>query len=166
MNIKGNITMLLFVFFAVSGFGQGNTDQQKAKETDRIVEIELIRPALRLAAEKNTSPPWDAIFNAIAERYDRTVADRNVTRQQVFNYYGKDWTAFAKALVRYTEKYEDKNDIKLMHKNAESVLNASDDIGELKIALSWIKDAVEKEPEEYIAYRKTYDALMKKIEGQ
>jgi hypothetical protein len=166
MNLQRSIMMMLLVFSFVSGFGQGTADQQKAKETDRIVEMEIIRPALRQAAEKNTVPAWDAIFSVIAEKYDRTVADRNVTRQQIFNYYGKDWPAFAKALVRYTEKYEDKNDIKLMHKNAESVLNASDDIGELKIALSWIKDAVEKEPEEYVAYRKTYDALTKKIEGQ
>ncbi|WP_288883954.1 hypothetical protein [Pedobacter panaciterrae] len=81
---------------------------------------------------------------------------------KLFFYYGKDWKAFASAIVNYTEKYEDTANLATINTNANFVLEYSANKEELAKALAWSKKLVEKESDN-ADYKKTYEALKEKL---
>ena len=85
-----------------------------------------------------------------------------MTRAKLFYYYSKDWVKFATAIVEYTEKYEDKSNLKTMNTNAGFVLQYSTDKSELEKALGWSRLTLEKAPDNS-EYLKTRDALIEKL---
>jgi len=99
----------------------------------------------------------------ITTKYDGTYADRNVSRSKLFYYWAKDWALFSTALVHFTDVYENKEDLQLMNKNAQMVLEHSTNPVELKAATAWVKHAVDKDPSN-TTYRETYTALVAKSE--
>lgn len=119
---------------------------QDIKVLDEKIKVSMIDPAVNKAKETEAVPDWVALDRAIAKKYDAKTADRNVTRAKLFFYYAKDWKKFASAIVNYTEKHEDKTDLKTMLVNATFVLQHSSDKAELAKALGWAKMLTEKEP--------------------
>jgi hypothetical protein len=93
--------------------------------------------------------------------FDATYSDRTITSAKIYYYYGKDWPLFSIVLVRYTDTYEDKENLKLMNKNEMMILQYGTNPAELKAATAWVKHAVDKEPSN-TAYQETYSALAAK----
>lgn len=67
--------------------------------------------------------------------------------------------------MHFTVDYENKEDLRLMNKNAKMILKYSKDPEDWKTALTWVKHAVDKEPAN-AAYKETFDALSEKIKTQ
>jgi len=134
----------------------------KIRRTDSLIIATIISPEEQQAGEDSREPDWASLSPLIKTKYSAEDAERSITKAKIYFYYGKDWPEFNKALVLYTVKYEDKNDLRLMNINANYILKFSSDPEELKTALGWIKPALEKEPGNQ-DYKKTYDALNTKI---
>jgi hypothetical protein len=135
---------------------------QDIKAVDEKLKAELIDPAIAKANEAGAAPDWTALTKTVAAKYDAVTAERNVTRAKLFFYYGKDWKAFASAIVVFTEKYEDNSNLPTMLTNANFVLEHSTDKAELAKALAWANMLVEKEPNNE-DYKKTLEGLKEKI---
>jgi len=129
------------------------------RHNDSVIQADIIMPLVSRAAE---TPDWQVLGQNISTKYGDSYVDRTVTKAKIYYYYGKDWPLFSKALVHFTEAYEDKENLKLMNENAKMVLQFSQDPDELKAALAWVKHAVDKEPGN-ASYKETYDALSMKI---
>ena len=114
------------------------------------------------ANQDNVVPDWDALIKTITGKYDQVFADRTVTKAKIYYSYGKDWPVFTAAIVHYTEAYENKEDYKLMNKNANFILKYSSDKSELKTALGWMQPAAAKEPANE-TYRETVRASNEKL---
>lgn len=138
------------------------TPVQDVKATDEKVKAELIDPVVNKAHEADTTPDWAALTKTVTAKYDAVTADRNVTRAKLFFYYGKDWKAFASAIVNFTEKFEDKNDVQTIHTNAKFVLDHSESKAEVEKALAWSKSLVEKEPSNQ-EFKQTNEQLVAKL---
>lgn len=132
------------------------------KAVDDKVKAELIDPAIAKANEAGTAPDWSALTKTVTAKYDALTAERNVTRAKLFFYYGKDWKAFASAIVVFTEKFEDKSNLPTILTNANFVLEHSTDKAELAKALAWANMLVEKEPNNE-DYKKTLEGLKEKV---
>jgi len=105
------------------------------------------------AVKAGLIPDWLWIGRCIeAKKYSAYYADKNVARAKIFYNWGKDWPAFATAIVYFTNKYEDKSKAELMSKNAKMVLDYSINPAELKSAANWVKDTD----------KSTHDALLAK----
>jgi len=137
-------------------------DKKALDSIDKVVIAQIITPAEQQAARQNQPPAWDEMTKEITAKYSATEADRAVTKARIYFYYGKDWALFSAALVHYTTAYEDKEDLRLMNKNATYVLQHSTNPEEWKTARGWVKHAVDKEPSN-ATYKATYDALTEKI---
>ncbi len=127
---------------------------------DKIIIAQFITPAEQKAAGQE--PQWTAISQTIKASYSDVQADRAVTKAQIYYYYSKDWPKFSTAIVHYTNAYEDKEDFKLMNKNANFILAHSQNMEELKAALGWVQHAADKEPSN-TDYQQTVAALKVKI---
>jgi hypothetical protein len=135
---------------------------QTMQQNDSSIMTTIIQPML----ERNESNPnWESLGTEIQSGYGKTYVDRGVTRAKIYYYYNKDWPLFSTALVHYTVTFEDKENFKLMDKNAKMVLEHSQQPEEWKAAQGWVKHAMDKEPGD-AGYRATYDALTTKIKGQ
>jgi len=132
--------------------------------TDSLVITDIIKPAVKANSDKGLDPGWIAITKTVAEKYDTAFANRIIAKTKIFYYYNKDWAEFASAIVLYTEKYENHNDLNLLNLNANFILAYSSNTEELKTSLSWSKKTLEKKPTNP-EYQKTYDALLAKING-
>lgn len=167
---KPALTLLFSGILSFAGFAQSAPVKQKTAEeltaarNDSIIITDIINPTSNDALGKGQTPDWEAMRSQIALKYDGTYADRTITKARIYFYYGKDWPLFSTAIVHYTEAYEDKDDLRLMNKNAKYILRYSQEPAEWKKAQSWVKHAVDKEPSNS-TYKETYDALEMKIKG-
>ena len=132
---------------------------------DKVISKEIIHPALQNARSQNQEPDWKVLRTSITTRFDAASADRNITKAQIFFFYGRDWARFSTALVQYTQNYEWRDSLSLMNTNAKMVLDHSQNPAEWKSAQSWAKYASDKNPSND-TYRATYDALTEKIAGK
>lgn len=153
-----SIGLLLTISLAKAQTKLTKADFQK----DSIIKADIIDPAIHEA--QGEAPDWSGLTAEITQKYDAIYADRNIMRNQIFFYFGKDWFAFNGALVKYTEKYEPKDNLNLLNKNARMVLKYSNDKKELTVALGWSKHTVDIEPAN-ADYKKTFEALTAKIAG-
>ncbi|HEV2478590.1 MAG TPA: hypothetical protein VGS79_02955 [Puia sp.] len=131
---------------------------------DKVIMHEILGPALKSAQEQNQTPDWNILRTTISTRFDNNYAERNVTKAQIFFYYGRDWARFSTALVQYTDKYEWRDSLSLMNLNAKMILENSANPADWKAAQAWVKYASDKNPSNE-TYRATYDALTAKISG-
>src|SRR5258708_6561128 len=138
-------------------------NKKSLDSVDKIIINQIITPAEQ--HDPGQEPQWTALTQQIKASYSDVQADRAITKGQIYFYYGKNWPKFCAALVHYTEAYEDKNDLALMNKNANFILDRSTDPKELATALGWIKHAVDKEPSNE-KYKTIYDALAAKVNVQ
>lgn len=156
--------ILSLCFLLSMGFAHAQTKLTKENiQKDSIIKVEIIDPAITDA--QGDAPNWSSLTTEITQKYDAVYADRTVTKAQIYYDYGKDWPVFSTAIVRYTEKYEDHNNLKLLNYNAGFILKYSTDKKELETAMGWSKHTVEKEPGN-ADYEKTYDALKAKTESK
>ncbi|MDO6433031.1 hypothetical protein Q4E93_20655 [Flavitalea sp. BT771] len=158
---------ILLVLFVISSFqclqaqsaNATSAEMLTRQRNDSIILADIIMPLV----EKSTAvPDWDGLGATVKEKYGDTYVDRSVTKAQIYYYFNKDWPMFCKALVHYTEAYENKDDLRRMNKNAKMVLEYSQSPEELKTAAGWVKYAMNKEPDDH-GYKDTYDALTTKI---
>ena len=160
------ILILMCTILAGTGFLSAQTTTKMIasdatiRYNDSVILAEMILPL----ADKSETPDWDTFAADVKAKFGEGYVDRNVTKGKIYYYYSRDWNAFSKALVRYTEKYEDKNDAKLMNKNAKMVAQHSQDPEDCKVALAWLKRGMEKEPDN-TDYKQTYNALMEKTKS-
>jgi hypothetical protein len=150
----------LFSSLILSATFAHGQDKRALDSVDKVIINQIIAPAEQSAASQE--PSWTAILLQIKATYSDTQADRAITKAQIYYYYNKNWPKFSTAIVHYTETYEDKDDLKLMNKNANFILQHSTDPKELATARSWMKHAIEKEPSNE-TYKTTYDALGEKL---
>ncbi|HVV07244.1 MAG TPA: hypothetical protein VHC96_23615 [Puia sp.] len=148
--------------YAQSTSSGTTTTDTLQRHNDSVILSDVILPLVQNASKTRETPDWPTLGQDIRTKYGDSYVDRTVTKAKIYYYYGKDWPLFSQALVHYTEAYEDKEDLKLMNKNAKMVLQYSQNTDELKAALVWIKHAVDKEPGN-AAYKDTYDGLAMKI---
>jgi|ERR1700722_3096102 len=132
-------------------------------QKDSVIKTDIIDPAVSGAGGE--APDWKALTGEITKKYDDVYADRTVTKAIIYFTYGKDWPAFTAAIVKYTVKYEDPENLKLMNKNAKFILQYSTDKKELETASGWSKHTVDKERTNE-DYKKTYDALQEKLNAK
>ncbi|HXB07667.1 MAG TPA: hypothetical protein VNW04_11135 [Puia sp.] len=148
------------LFMALAGRAQ---DKKALDSVDKIIINSIIKPAEQAAGDQ--APNWAALEAQIKASYSDVQTDRAVTKAKIFYYWSKDWPQFSTALVHYTDVYEDKEDFKLMDKNAKMVVDHSTNLRDWKAALTWVQHAADKEPGN-AEYKATVDALKAKINGQ
>jgi hypothetical protein len=129
---------------------------------DSIIQKAILDPEIKKAYDNQRVPDWAAMQMNIAQKFDTISADRNVLRNKIFYYYGKDKPQFCAAIVSYTEKYEDNSDSQLMNKNANFILQYSTDKKEITTAVRWIQYAQRRDPSN-AEYKKTLEALETKL---
>jgi hypothetical protein len=134
-NKNMRMTKLLTMVFAMLLSGnflhaQSTTSKNSAgdplqRHNDSIILADVILPLVGRATNAHEIPDWQVLGQDISTKYGDNYVDRNVTKAKIYYYYGKDWRLFSQSLVHYTEAYEDKEDFKLMNKNAKMVLQYS-----------------------------------------
>jgi hypothetical protein len=122
--------------------------------TDRMITKENIDDYSQIS--------WPACRDSITKKYNATIADRVITRAQLYRDYGKDWPAFCSALIHYTDTYEDRKDLNLLDKNARMILENSNDKDCLQAVLRWSRQTLVAEPAN-AAYRSTYTLIQQKL---
>lgn len=155
------LTLLLALFFFQAD-AQSKSNPSIAYPKDSVIKVQIIDPVERAAERSDGKVDWTLINDLVTARYDSGFADRLVNKAQLFYYYGKDKEKFSTALVRYTDKFEDHNNLPLLNKNARMILQFSNDKAKMEEALSWSKHAVEADPGN-AEYKETLDALQSKI---
>ncbi|MGZ3874943.1 MAG: hypothetical protein ACXVJD_18625 [Mucilaginibacter sp.] len=156
--------MLVFSFILSAGLANAQVNN-KTFPKDSVIKVQIIDPFERAAAEQQETPDWAELTKQITDKYTAAFADRIVNKAQIFYDYGKDWAAFTAALVSYTEKYEDHNNLPLLNKNAGMVAQFSTDKKDLETALGWSTHTLDKDPGN-AGYQATQDALKTKIAAQ
>ena len=151
------VSMVISQVLAAQTVKQG-TDKESQRYNDSVILADVVKP---LMSKTDDAPNWEAFGDEINAKYGKFYVDRAVTKAKIFYYYGKDWPTFSKSLVHYTEAFENKDDLKLMNKNAKMVLKYSQDPEDWKAAMGWMKHVVDKEPGN-AEYKETYDGLMAK----
>ncbi len=159
--MKKKLSILLVILTSATLLSAQSPDAAVVRYNDSLILAGMIIPLVN----SGTTPDWDALAANVKAKYGDSYVDRTVTKTKIYYYYGKDWPVFSKALVHYTETYEDKGNLRLMNKNAKMVLQYSQDPDEWKAAVGWIRHAVDKDPDN-AAYKETYDALTTKIKGR
>lgn len=147
-------------FLAIGGRAQ---DKKYLDSVDRVIIKQIIEPAEQSAGGQE--PSWAALRLQIRVSYSEVQTDRAITKAQIYFNWSRDWAKFSTAIVHYTEAYEDKEDGKLMNKNAKFILEHSEDPKEWKTALGWVQHAADKEPDN-ADFKATRDALAAKVNGQ
>lgn len=138
-------------------------DKHTLDSVDKLIIAQFITPAEEKSPDQE--PAWGALRIRILASYSDTQADRAITKGQIYFYYGRDWAKFSTAIVHYTDAYENKDDARLMNKNADFILQHSQNPKEWKAAQGWVKHILDKDPSN-TACKTTYDALTSKINGQ
>jgi hypothetical protein len=131
---------------------------------DKSIMKEFIKPMLQEAREKNVEPEWLVVGVQIGNKYGIDAIGRNIVKAKLFYWYGKDWAQFSISLAYYTDHYEWKDSLSLMNMNAQMILQHSQSQADWKAAQRWVKYATDKNPSNE-DYRKTYDALTAKLNG-
>jgi hypothetical protein len=160
--------MLRSFFVLMAVFLTGTMLKAQTKEEknalDKKVIAEIVKPAQEQASQNNQAPDWDSLRKVISGKYNATEADRAITKAKIYASYGRDWPTFTAAIVHYTDAYEDKEDLNLMNKNANFILQQSNSADEVERAIAWMKHAVDKEPSSD-DYKQTYQGLQAKLKG-
>ena len=166
-----NLTLTALLLAAATSFASAQSisasktpEERQMDHRDSMVIAEMIDPAVNEAKGNSQEPDWEGLRAQVTLKYDGSVADRTVTKARIYFYFGKDWSLFSTAIVHYTELYENKENLKLMNKNAKFILQYSQNPTEWKTALGWVRHAVEKDPSN-TAYKETYEALGAKVKG-
>jgi hypothetical protein len=157
--------VLIFCLVLLAVFGRAQPKTNKTYPKDSVIKVQIIDPLEQAAADKGEAPDWNELHQQISAKYDTAFASRLVNKAQIYYDYGKDWPAFTMALVRYTEKYEDHDNLPLLNKNADMIAQFSTNPKELQIALTWSKHILEKDPSNS-SYRKTFDSLTAKLRAK
>ena len=95
--------------------------EKELKIKDSTIIVDMINPVTS-ATPEGEDPAWDDVSKAVTAKYDAPSADRAVTKAKIYYYYGKNYPAFATAIVHFTVAYEDKENFKLMNKNGSSLV--------------------------------------------
>ena len=135
---------------------------EKTLQNDSAILKQQILPVVKAGQSRGEEPDWSALRTAIVTRYDASYGDRNITKAQIYYFYGRDWARFSAAVVQYTNTYDYRDNGPLMNANAKMILEHSQDREEWKAAQRWVKRAMDREPNEP-KYKATYDALTAKI---
>lgn len=159
VKMKSLITIACLLFTLNIVHAQSKLTNEDAKK-DSVIIADIIGPAVQEA--QGEAPDWNALTTEIEKKYDVTFADRTITKSIIYFSWNKNWPVFTAAIVKYTEKYEDFDNLKLLNKNANFILTYSNDQKELQRAQGWSKHTVEKDPSN-ADYKKTYDELTKKL---
>jgi len=154
---------LAILFFSVGSSYAQNKLSKEVIQKDSVIKVDIIDPAVQEA--QGEAPDWAALTAEITQKYDATFADRTVTKGIIYYSWGKDWPTFTAAIVKYTNKYEDPDDLVVLNYNANFILKYSSNPSEIATALSWSKHTVDKAPANE-EYKKTYAALSAKKSGQ
>ena len=157
-------SVLIFSFILLTVFAKAHVNNNKTYPKDSLIKVQIIDPFELAAAHNQQTPDWTELNKQITAKYDEAFADRIVNKAQIFYDYGKGWAAFTAALVRYTEKYEDHNNLSLLNKNAAMVAQFSTDKRELETALGWSKHTIDKDPGN-ADYQKTHESISKKLKS-
>jgi len=157
-------TTIALLLAAAVFFNRANAQNQTEhdptiRSKDSLIKVNMIDPA----EAGGQTPDWLKLTKTISAQYDAVYADRTITKAKIYFYYGKDWPQFCAAIVHYTNKYEDPNDLPLMSMNAQYILAKSTDKSELQSALQWSKKAAAGEPSNQI-YKDTEKALQAKLD--
>jgi hypothetical protein len=154
-------TILIMALCIAVGAARAQTNlARENRQKDSVVKASMIDPAVQEA--RGEAPDWTALAAAITQKHDAVTADRTITRAIIYFTYGKDWPAFTGAIVKYTEKYEDHDNLRLLNFNANIILKYSQNKKELETALGWSRQTAEKDTAN-ADYKKTLDALSAKI---
>jgi hypothetical protein len=148
----------------MAGIAQAQTgnNKQETRIQDSVLMKDVFEPLVVDAVNNDETPDWEVLKTKVSAGHDAAFTERFICKAKIFYFYGRDWSEFNAALIHYTETYEDKNDARLMNKNARMILDHSADRKQLEVALSWSKQAVVKEPAN-ADYKKTQDALAEKL---
>lgn len=120
---------------------------------DSIIMHTIVTPMVDSVVKAGLVPDWLWIARCIEYKgYSTYYSDKNVARAKIFYSWGKDWPAFATAIVYFTSKYEDRSKADVMCTNAKYVLEHSTNPKELQTAASWVKSLSD--------CKDTYEALM------
>lgn len=147
------------LFLAISVNAQ---DKHSLDSVDKIIINTIINSAEQTAGDRE--PAWATIELQVRASYTETETDRAITKAQIYYYYGKNWPKFSAAIVHYTEAYENKEDLALMNKNAQFILQHSENPQEWKTAQGWVKHPVDQDASN-AGDKATYDALAVRING-
>ena len=159
--MKRIIASAAFMIIGFASLQAQFVNTPEVKKKDSIIMTDIVNPSVNKSRQQNETPDWAFLTTTVTGKYDATYADRTITKARIYYYYGQDWALFSTAIVHYTEAYEDKENLKLMNKNAKMILQYSTNPAELKAATAWVKHAVDKEPSN-TAYQETYSALAAK----
>jgi tetratricopeptide (TPR) repeat protein len=114
-----------------------------------IIYKEEITPAINIAKADNSNPNWDILTKRIQGKYSKDVAEHNIIKAKVLWYkYKKDWNKYANYLVQSVEKsIESKlapsvGSILYLNNNAWDIFLYSNNLEELKKAVSWVGFAI------------------------
>ncbi len=129
---------------------------------DKVLILTDIMPVLKKLKPGN-APDWNALKANLSQKYDPLSGPRAVAKAKVIFYYGKDGEAYCKALIYYTNIYDDHSDMGLLNKNACDILKYSTDTVDLKSALYWSKKTV-KSDSINVVYQGTLKRLMERID--
>lgn len=153
----------LILMAGVAQAQTGNAKQETRKQ-DSVLMKDVFEPLVVDAVNNDETPDWEVLKTKVSVGHDAAFTERFICKAKIFYFYSRDWPEFDAALVHYTDTYEDKNDARLMNKNAKMILDHSGDRKQLEAALSWSKLALAKEPAN-ADYKKTKDALTAKLSG-
>jgi hypothetical protein len=121
--MRRSFLMLLVIGLISTALKAQTKDEKNA--LDKKVIAEVIKSAQEQASQNNQQPDWDSLRKVITGKYNATEADRAITKAKIYASYGRDWPTFTAAIVHYTDAYEDKDDLVLMNKNANFILQQS-----------------------------------------
>lgn len=160
--MKRIFQILLVLLMSVQLIHAQSTKTLSARDIEQQRNDSLILADMIMPLAANDAPDRAVFADDVKTKFGENYVDRSVTKAKIYYYFEKDPVVFSNALVRYTEKYEDKDNCKLQNKNAKMVLKYSQDPKEWKAAQAWAKRAMGKEPGN-AGYKETYDALTAKL---
>src|SRR5258706_14573793 len=109
--------LLLLTFFLsvlITGRAQTTLNAAGIKEKDSTIMADLVMPALQAALSDQTEPDWAELTQNIKSEFDDYFAERMIIKGKIYYYYERNWPEFTKSIVQFTEKYENKDNLKLM----------------------------------------------------
>lgn len=155
---------ILFIVLVFSTAVARAQDKKTLDSLDKVIIAQFIAPAEQKAGMQE--PGWNELREQIRSGYLDIDADRAITKAKIYYYYNhQDWSRFSTAIAYYTKTYVDKEDLKLIDKNVNYILEYSTDREELKTALTWISHAMIKEPTNP-SYKMTFEALSAKVNAR
>lgn len=148
------LVLSISVVLTIKAFAQTRAEIR----IDSLATADIINPAIQKASQAQAEPNWSLITKDVTTKFGAVTADRTVTRAQIFLYYGKNWPKFTAAITNYTEKFEDQKNPAVLDKNANFILQRSNNPDEVRTAMTWAKKAIALDSSNE-AYANTLKAL-------